>query len=247
MKKIFIFSLYLGWVFYSCQPNKPLPEGYASKFLRIQKLKEGIYQHTSYLQTPQFGKVPCNGLIVVSQEEAIIFDTPVADSASQELIQWIEEELHSSIKAVVATHFHIDCLGSLPIFHTKHIPSYAKDLTIQLSREEGSAIPQNEFKQVQNLTIGSQEVVLQYFGEGHTRDNIVGYIPKDEVLFGGCLIKSQGAGKGYLGDANVQEWSNTVAKIKDTYPNLKYVIPGHGKAGGTELLDFTIALFKNPD
>lgn len=31
-------------------------------------------------------------------------------------------------------------------------------------------------------------------------------------MFGGCLIKELDAGKGYLGDANVADWSSTVEK-----------------------------------
>ena len=70
------------------------------------------------------------------------------------------------------------------------------------------------------------------------------YFPEDNVLFGGCLIKSVGAGKGYLGDANTIAWPGTVHKIKLKYPKTEIVIPGHGKWGGTELLDYTIELFK---
>jgi metallo-beta-lactamase class B len=47
-----------------------------------------------------------------------------------------------------------------------------------------------------------------------------------------------------LGDANVGEWSRTVEKVKQQYPNVKIVIPGHGKIGGKDLLDFTIKLFE---
>ncbi|MDG1527700.1 MAG: subclass B1 metallo-beta-lactamase, partial [Polaribacter sp.] len=62
-------------------------------------------------------------------------------------------------------------------------------------------------------------------------------------LFGGCMIKSLKASKGYLGNANVSEWSNTVAKVKATFPKTEKVIPGHGKVGDSELLDYTIGLF----
>ena len=58
------------------------------------------------------------------------------------------------------------------------------------------------------------------------------------------MIKEIEATKGYLGDANVGDWSNTVLKIKKQYPNLKIVIPGHGAIGGSELLDYTIQLFQ---
>ena len=64
-------------------------------------------------------------------------------------------------------------------------------------------------------------------------------------MFGGCLIKELDATKGYLGDANVAAWSNTVEKVKNAYPNVKIIIPGHGNYGDKKLLDYTINLFKN--
>jgi metallo-beta-lactamase class B len=63
------------------------------------------------------------------------------------------------------------------------------------------------------------------------------------VIFGGCLIKEVGAGKGNLADANTIDWSNTVRKIRDEYPDVKRIVPGHGQPGGIELLDYTIKLF----
>lgn len=84
----------------------------------------------------------------------------------------------------------------------------------------------------------------KFFGEGHTKDNVVGYFPEAEAIFGGCLIKESGAGKGNLEDANVAAWSATVKKLKRSYPRAKTVIPGHGKSGGRELLDYTIKLFE---
>src|SRR5690606_17666948 len=44
---------------------------YQSENLIIEKLSENVYQHISFLQTNDFGKVDCNGMIVVNQNEAI--------------------------------------------------------------------------------------------------------------------------------------------------------------------------------
>ena len=94
------------------------------------------------------------------------------------------------------------------------------------------------------LAIGDKKVYAEYFGEGHTKDNVIGYFPESNAIFGGCLIKSLGANKGYLGDANTDQWAGTVQQIKLKYPNAEIVIPGHGKPGGTELLEYTIKLFE---
>ena len=63
-------------------------------------------------------------------------------------------------------------------------------------------------------------------------------------MFGGCLIKEVGVGKGNLEEANAEKWSETVTEVKKKYPNAKKIIPGHGKIGGIELLDYTIKLFE---
>jgi metallo-beta-lactamase class B len=74
---------------------------------------------------------------------------------------------------------------------------------------------------------------------------VVAYFPTDQVLFGGCLIKEVGATVGYLGDANTSAWSETVTRVKANFPKVKTVIPGHGKVGGVDLLDYTIRLFED--
>ncbi len=200
--------------------------------------------HVSYLATKSFGKVACNGMVLIDDKEAIVFDTPTDDSVSLELIRWIEQDKKASVKAVVINHFHIDCLGGLQVFHERNIPSYANNLTIDLAKADDAILPQHGFDGSLELQVGKQTVINTHFGEGHTKDNLVSYVPQEEVLFGGCLIKSLKSGKGNLADANTDEWSNTVRKIKQAYPTLKHVIPGHGRFGGADLLDYTVAMFE---
>lgn len=211
--------------------------------LQIIQLTANTFQHITYLKTNDFGNVPCNGLIVRDKGEAIIYDTPSYDEDSKKLIAWVEENLHCKVVAVVATHFHIDCLGGLNEFHRRGIPSYASNKTIALAERHNSPVPQNGFDDKMKLKVGTKKVVNEYLGEGHTRDNIVGYFSSEQVLFGGCLVKAVGAGKGNLEDANVFGWPATVTKVKSRYKKAKVIIPGHGKPGGHELLDFTIQLF----
>lgn len=216
---------------------------YFSETLVLQPLTPHVYQHISYLQTQDFGKVACNGMLVIDKNEAIIFDTPADAATSQELINWVEKELKCSIKAVVPTHFHKDCLGGLDVFHAKNIPSYANSLTILLAEKQNYVLPKIDFETTLELQVGRKKVVLDFVGEGHTKDNIIGYFPTDNVLFGGCLVKELGAGKGNLEDANITSWPITMAALKGKYPEAKIVIPGHGKPGDKALLDFTETLF----
>jgi len=230
----------------SCQREtafKPR-EVYKSNALIITQITENSFEHTSFLQTEDFGNVPCNGLIVTNSNEAIIFDTPTNDKNSEALINWLQVTHRCKIKAIIPTHFHDDCLGGLKAFHAHQIPSYAYFKTIELAKKNNFAVPENSFKDSLILKVGTENVSAKFFGEGHTKDNTVGYFPSENILFGGCLIKELDATKGYLGDANVADWSYTVEKIKKQYPNVKIIIPGHGASGNKALLEYTINLFK---
>lgn len=227
------------------QPSFKAKEVYKSNRLIITQISENSFQHTSYLQTNDFGNVPCNGLIVSSSNEVIIFDTPTNDNASEELIKWITEKLKSKIKGIVATHFHDDCLGGLKAFHDHQISSYAYSKTIAFAKENNFEVPKNSFKNQLILKVGKESTITQFFGEGHTKDNVVGYFPSEDIMFGGCLIKELNATKGFLGDANISTWSKTVENVRQKYPNVKIVIPGHGIYGDKSLLDYTIKLFKS--
>lgn len=227
------------------EPFKP-KEVYKTEDLIVTQIAENAFEHTSFKQTNDFGNVPCNGLIVRNNDEAIVFDTPTKDKSSEELIKWIKETLHCKINAIIPTHFHDDCLGGLKAFHENKIPSYAYFKTTELAKENKYVVPENSFNDSLRLKAGDESVIVKFFGEGHTKDNVVGYFPAENILFGGCLIKELEAGKGYLGDANVADWPNTVEKIKKEYPDVKIIIPGHGEYGNSKLLDYTINLFKTP-
>jgi metallo-beta-lactamase class B len=216
---------------------------YRSTEITINQISPNTFQHISYLSTNDFGKVPCNGLIVRDKNEVVIFDTPTNDKSAEALILWVKEILNCQIKAIVPTHFHDDCLGGLQAFHSQGIPSIAHELTLQLAKQNEIVVPQTGFIEALELKVGNEKVLLRFFGEGHTKDNIVAFFPKEQVLFGGCLIKEINATQGFLGDANVKAWSATVQKVKEAYPSVQWVIPGHGEAGSQKLLDYTIQLF----
>ena len=219
---------------------------YQTENLIIKKLSNHIYEHISYLNTDDYGKVGCNGMLVINENKGIVFDTPTDNKSSLELIDFVTNKLKSEIIAIIPTHFHEDCVGGIEEFEKHNIQTYATSQTIELLKNNGQNFskPIKEFDNSQTLNIGNKKVYAEYFGAGHTKDNIIGYFPEDNALFGGCLIKKVGASKGYLGDANTDKWSETVRKIKFKYPKTKIVIPGHGKSGGTELFDYTIELFE---
>jgi len=213
--------------------------------LQIIPLSKNAYLHVSWITRAPYGRFTDNGLIYISDNEAVIMDTPMNDTLGVLLLDWFAKTFPGvTIKAVIATHFHNDCLGALRSFHERGIASYANYMTNESIQSDSVVKPQKTFTGKMTLRIGKQQIENRYFGEGHTKDNIVTWIPSEKILFGGCMIKALDADRGYLGDANLAQWSATVRKVKAAYPKARYVIPGHGDYGGIPLLDYTIKMFE---
>lgn len=242
MRKI-IPLLLLSIILLGCKDTKAEKEVYKSETLSIFQLSKHAYKHVSYLNTENFGKAECNGMIVCNKNEAVIFDTTCDDESSAELINWVSEILKSKITAIIPTHYHADNLGGLNEFYRQGIPSYALQKTIHIAKEHNYPLPQHGFDSSLELDVGGEKIIVDFLGEGHTCDNVIGYFPLENIMFGGCLIKETGAGKGNLEEANTDEWSETVRRVKTKYPDTKKIIPGHGKSGGKEFFDYTIKLF----
>ena len=222
------------------------PTIYKTTTLEIDSIAPGTYVHRTYLSTKEWGKVACNGTVYVNKGESVVFDTPATDSVSAELISWIKAHTHSHIKAIVVNHSHEDCLGGLAVFHKAGIPSYSSKRTQTFARNDTvnkPVVPQHSFTKELILKIGGTSIINYYPGEGHTRDNIVSYIPSVKILFGGCIIKALDSGKGNLAEANVTTWAQSVRNVKQKFPNAVIIIPGHGAYGPHPLLDYTIKMF----
>lgn len=88
---------------------------------------------------------------------------------------------------------------------------------------------------------GNNSVQIMYPGHAHAPDNIVVYIPKLNILFGGCMITCPERNLGYLGEANLDSWRAAMVHV-ETFTKefeLDYVIPGHNTKGRIDAAIFT--------
>jgi metallo-beta-lactamase class B len=213
--------------------------------LRAEMLTPGVWQHISVQHSNTFGSFTSNGLIFIHEDEAVVFDSPPTVAQGEALLTWMHERFPLvKVKAIVVNHFHDDCIGGLEAFHNRAIPSVSSRLTKKMIRKRGEGvIPRKAFGRKYVISVGGSRVENYYFGRAHSPDNIVSWIPSAKVLFGGCMVKAKGAGKGNLSDADVSRWAETVIKVRAAFTGVNIVVPGHGQTGGIELLDYTISLF----
>ena len=175
---------------------------------------------------------------MIDGNNAHIIDTPWTLADTKKLTLWIKAK-GLTVKTSVVTHFHQDASGGLPFLNNLSIKTYATKLTnklLTLKKRENSnkEIVNNTFTLVDGL------IEIFYPGAGHTQDNIVIWLPKAKMLFGGCFVKNlNSTSLGYTGDASVKDWPKSIQRVINKYPNIEVVIPGHGKIGDLSLLKHT--------
>jgi metallo-beta-lactamase class B len=243
--------LVLGLALAGCQSTEVAPnpkeEGIrVADDVTVRPLGEGVWVYTTYFDVPESGRVGANGLVVISDQEAALINLPWTDEQTAALFDWIEEKQGATVKAVVPTHFHQDCMGGLAEAHRRGATSYGLDKTIALARRDHLPVPQSPFQLRTAIHCGTSMILVTYPGIGHTTDNVVAWLPKQKILFGGCLVKSLDAQSlGNTSDGDLMAFPVTLKKIKAAYQNAKIVVPGHGDWGGLELVDHTLRLCKN--
>ena len=205
--------------------------------------------------------VPSNSLIVFgSLGSCLVVDTPWTVAATQTEIDWITATTGSMPPTTaVSTHFHLDRLGGNALLKQLGIPIHGSKMTADILAVAGNRQNDLSGKSVEvtppdhlfdpasdeTLDFDGEPVLLLYPGPGHTRDNIVVYLPRRGVLFAGCLVKCLAAtDRGNTADADLGAWADTVRVLQARFPGAKVVVPGHGKTGGPELLAHTIELVK---
>ena len=212
--------------------------------IQIEKLQDGVWRHITTSNYPGYGLVPANGLIVAGQTNAVLVDTGWTPEQTGKILNWIETNLHTKVTGVVVTHSHVDRMGGIAEAMRRGLPVFACRRTAELARSAGLPVPQEAFDEKMEIVIDPGiRLELEYPGPGHTVDNIVVWLPRQKILFGGCLIKAaKDKSPGYTKDADLDAWPGTVARVEQEFPDTKTVVPGHGDAGGTNLLSHTIEL-----
>jgi len=204
-----------------------------SENLKVVQLAEHTYLHTGNDN---------NGIVVIHNGEAILVSTPEKEEETQRLLDWvIDQDL--KIVAYIIDRWHPDAMGGINAVHRAGIKTYANELTRRICREKGLTVPQVGFYPELELTAGEVKIIAHYLGAAHTEDGIFVWVPEDRILFGGNSVRSVGGWYGNIGDADLKEWPQTIMKVKECYGDARIVIPGHGKYGGTELLDYTIDMY----
>jgi metallo-beta-lactamase class B len=213
----------------------------------VSRLAPDLWLHatTAIIAEGEGVYFPANGLILEREAGSLLIDTGYSPEHADALLKWSKRVLRHPITQAVATHFHRDRTGGIPALEAAGIPTLAHPMTLELSRSHGTSVPTAAASFVKG-TAQVGECELFYPGAGHTRDNIVAWLPHRQVLFGGCFLKSvTSADLGNLADAVVPAWLDSVRRVRTRYPAPRITVPGHGTIAGDATAQTLDLLTKN--
>lgn len=208
----------------------------------VTELAPGVWRHVSW-STFAGKRVPSNGLVLRDGEEIVLIDTAWGEEPTALLLDWVRRELGEPVTRAIATHAHEDRVGAPRTLAARGIPLLVHPRTAALAERRGvtTTQPIEALATADATTIGGVEVF--YPGPGHAPDNVVVWIPRTRLLFGGCAVKSADAAElGNVADADVARWPDAIRAVQRRYPDPAFVVPGHGDPGDTALLAHTLDL-----
>ena len=179
-----------------------------------------------------------------------MIDTQATPGMAKDVLRHIRTVTDKPVKYVVLSHYHaVRVLGASAYGAREIIASRA---TREMIRERGKEDMDSEigrfprlFRDVESIPgltwptltfdreftvwMGKLEVRILHVGAGHTRGDSIVWLPSEKVLFSGDLVEYN-AGI-YAGDAHLQEWPNTLEKLRALGP--EKLVPGRGPALAT--------------
>lgn len=209
------------------------------KTVSFDKLAEGVYAYTAE-GDPNTG-------IIIGDDGVMVIDTQATPKMAQDVIRRIREVTDKPIKYVVLSHYHAVRVMGASAYGADHI--IASEATYDLIVERGQfdfdsevgrfprlfqgvesvpglTWPSITFKTGMTLWMGKRRVELLHLGRGHTKGDIVAWLPEEKILFSGDLVEF--GATPYTGDAYLTDWPQTLANVRAL--GAKKLVPGRGDA-----------------
>jgi glyoxylase-like metal-dependent hydrolase (beta-lactamase superfamily II) len=211
----------------------------ADKKITFSKLSDSAYAYTAE-GDPNTG-------IVIGDDAVMVIDTQATPVMAQDVIRRIREVTDKPIKYVVLSHYHaVRVLGASAYGADHVIASEAtREMIVERGQQDylsevqrfprlfrsvetvpGLTWPTITFNDRMTLYLGQTEVQIIHAGRGHTKGDTIVWLPQERVLFSGDLVE-YGATP-YCGDAHLQDWPQTLQKLRDLKPLA--LVPGRGDA-----------------
>lgn len=185
--------------------------------------------------------------VIIGDESVMVMEAQATPVMAKALIEKIRTVTDKPIKYLVLSHYHAVRVLGASAFEGAEILCSAKTLEMIIERGEQDfksetdrfprlfrsvesiphlTFPTITFETAMTVNLGNRIVELKHLGAGHTRGDIVAWVPDCKVLCSGDLLE-YGATP-YCGDAQLEEWPQTLQHIKAL--GAVAAVPGRGNA-----------------
>jgi glyoxylase-like metal-dependent hydrolase (beta-lactamase superfamily II) len=188
-----------------------------------------------------------NSAVIIGDDHVLVMEAQATPVMAKALIEKIRSVTDKPIKYLILSHYHAVRVLGASAFEGAEIICSSK--TLEMINERGEqdfksetdrfprlfrsvesiphlTYPTITFETAMTINLGNRIVELQHLGAGHTRGDIVAWVPDCKALFSGDLLE-YGATP-YCGDAQLEEWPQTLQHIKAL--GAVCAVPGRGNA-----------------
>lgn len=218
---------------------------------RMVEVADGVY---AYVQLPG-GWCVSNSGVVAGSDGALVVDTLATESRAKRLVEAVDALRPGPARTLVNTHHHGDHHFGNHVFGPAAVV-ISHELARTEMAEAGLALttlwPGLEWGEVRvslpsvtftdRLTIhsGHRRAELIHVGPAHTSNDVVVWLPDEEVLFAGDVVLSGATPFVLMG--SVRGSLDAVATLSRL--GARTVICGHGPVAGSEVFEQTLAYLR---
>lgn len=175
----------------------------------------------------------------VADDGIAIVDTQFPEQ-SQHLVDAIRAQTDRSIDLLINTHHHGDHTSGNTVFKelVKDSVAHSNSKKNQLSRAESSDkvdqifLPETVFEDSWKTNIGSETVLMNYYGAGHTNgDAITTFVNTNAVHMGDLVFNRRFPYIDKSAGANIQNWIVILDKVLESHNTETKYIFGHSDNG----------------
>ncbi len=175
-----------------------------------------------------------NSGILNSDSMVLVIDTK-QDEAAEQLHKMVSDMAGNKPVLIVDTHFHPDHSDGNRFYAGQTILA-GGTLEYWKKRVGDQTLPTSWLKDSMNIEVGDEMVTVYPLGKNvHTANDVVVYLHKRKMLFGGDVILNRQA-PALMGAANPEGYLATFDLLPNVF-DIQKIVPGHGEMGGIEILN----------
>lgn len=185
--------------------------------------------------------------VIVAADTAVVIDANFAGAAHR-ILAGIRQRERATVTHLVNTHYHADhSLGNAVYAESGATIVGAEGQRAELlakgaedARMQTGTVPERLFPATLEFTESIRfhdfDLQLSAVGPAHSRADLIGWMPRDGILFVGDLAVAWDHGNNFGDpDADIEGWIRALDRCRALAPRV--VVPAHGRLSGPAVLD----------